>query len=159
VRLKEGKLLHRLLVALASDGYRPARVTTLHFHLYPREYFNPSSSPGRVYQRIDHLRRWLKARRFPMTVDQQGGFFHLVAKAPCRLRVGASPLRAGRTETLVEKLRDAWPRSEFSAKDAGRHLLLPARATQRVLQKALAADLLEREGSGYHTRYRLKRSA
>src|SRR5206468_2581133 len=48
--LKPGQLLHRALLLLCSDFYRPVRLAALHSRLFPDRYFHPTATPNQIHQ-------------------------------------------------------------------------------------------------------------
>lgn len=157
--LKEGQVVHRLLIALAQDFYRPARIATLFTRLYPGEYFNPHTSPARVHAVIGRLREWLGDARLPLDVAAEGGFCFLRARDACAILVASETKAAPRASFLLEKLREKYGEAGFSAGDAMTTLDVSARTARRLLGDAFRDGQLAREGKGVATRYRVKSAA
>jgi hypothetical protein len=150
-RLKSGQLLHRLLKTLTSDFYRPVRVASAHFQLYPDDYFNPVSSPARVHEAVRRLRHWFQNERMPLTIDELGGFYRLRALGPCAVRVQREVVEP----PWVARLRAQWGEKSFSAPDAEKTLRMTGRSVRRLLKEGLERGFLTRQGNGPATRYAL----
>ena len=120
--LKVGNLLHRLIKSLAVDFYRPSRLTTLHYRLYPDEYFNPVSSPTRIYYAIHSLRSWFKEARLPLRVEEIGGAYRLASVKPSALEVPTSTRAQTKNSAVLDRIRSRWPADDFSAAEAGEFL-------------------------------------
>lgn len=151
--LKVGQAMHRLLATLASDFYRPRRIATLHAELYPREYFNPLSSPNRVHRVVHRLKRWLRRGRSPLVVVEENGMYRLHGMRPCRLVVPRGRTNA-RSEHLLSRLAERATARPFSVGEAKAWLGVSERSAQRLLLGAVRDGALVREGAAAATRYR-----
>jgi hypothetical protein len=156
---RAGSIALRLAFILVSDFYRPFYPGHLHSCLYPGEHFNPNSSPGRVHQAVRTLRVALAKAKPPLEVekDKEGGY-RLTASRPCRLEVPHRRLRVRLEIPSWAELEKAFGEKTFSASEAATVLQVPARTLIRHLQTGWESGLIEREGAGNATRYRLKRS-
>src|SRR5262249_7052089 len=113
-RLKLGQIVHRLLVCLSSDTYRPFRLASLHHQLYTNEYFNPSSSPPRVHRAIQRFRGWAREGRLPLMVENAGGGqYRLASTAPFSIHVASHPATRDKGRFVIDKLRKLWPDRPF----------------------------------------------
>lgn len=155
--LKEGHAVHRLLLVLASDFYRPFRTATLCALLYPDEHFHPEHSPTKLRQVLMRLREWLDAEKLPIEVSEESGNYRLTASEPVTLELSLKVNQAvkERPTLVIEQLRDKFPEG-FGASEAADALGLSARAMQRLLEKALASQLIDRLGKGKKTRYHFR---
>lgn len=160
---KEGKLRdlppteRKVLVALASDFYRPFRLPQLFERLYPGEYFNPESSPFRVHQTKDRLRSWFKKAKLPLTISEDNGWYRLEATAPFSLEIGDQAKAPENWE--VARLKAKWAEQPFSATQAGETLGVSAQTALRLLKRAEEEKTVERSGGGPKTRYRFLKAA
>jgi len=151
--LTPGMQIHRFLVVLSSDFYRPHRLAPLFRQLHPDEHFNPITSPGRIHFLADRFRRWLKRSGLPLKLVQNKGGYKLEATRPVCLRVRTVRELPNPVSVILARLQMALKDSHFSAKEAARELELPERTVQRMLAKAVEKNLLERVGKGQATRY------
>ncbi len=58
-----------LLIILVNDFYRPQSLGAIFSSLYPGEFFNPQTSPKRVFQALHRLRGILKEKKIPLYFD------------------------------------------------------------------------------------------
>ncbi len=141
----------KLLALLTSDFYRPLRVGMLHAGLYPKEYFNPDSSPRRVYQALAEFRRFLTAAKLPIETRITSGGYQLASDEPALVVVP----RTSRWKELdpLSRLQEKFPSSQFNAQQAS-ELLGCSRATvSRLLREAVEEKRLVRSGGGPETRF------
>lgn len=145
-------LAQRLLQILCRDFYRPARLGFLFGQLYPGQYFDPQSSPTRVYQAIAVLRRWLKSKKTGLEIKVTGHGYQIVSTKPVLLRVLGQRFTVASLSPL-EKFRKAWNEPFFDVQDAMRVLDMSRSQMQRLLRQAVEEGTLERVGSGPATIY------
>jgi hypothetical protein len=153
--LKPGQLLHRLLLALSSDFYQPARLAALHATLFPGEHFHPVYSPGKMHQAMKRLRAFLASHAREIVLEEQFGRYRLVfgAGSASALRL---PLQkpGGTVDARLLKLRVRFDDSAFSAGDAAAVLGVSPRMAVRALTSAVSTNALSRQGRGRATFYR-----
>jgi hypothetical protein len=152
--LKVGQVVHRLFVALTSDFYRPFRLASLHFLLYPEEYFNPFSSPGRVHRALGRFREWCRSEGAPFVISESHGGYRLGAMGPAGVLLWRTEPVTDPTRNALERLREKYASRSFWAKDAVRLLGTSRSAVQRLLKEGELAGQLEKIGHGTATRYR-----
>ena len=159
--LKPGQVLHRLIIALCSDFYRPHSVARLHESLFPDQHFNPKSSPDLVRQAVLRLRAWTQEQKLGFEVVECGnGSYRLdSARDVGRLRIKTQredapfarefdPLKL-RTESFRAKLEMMFDHSKpFRAKTVANAFGLPQRTANRMLTELVAEGCLEKIGSG-----------
>lgn len=157
LQLKVGQALHRLLVSLSSDLYRPLRVAVAHHYLYPDEYFHPLSSPHRVYEVVRRLKGWFQKKHLPLHVEERTGFYELKTRSAATLVLPRAAALSERKDSLSRILFATWKREKFSANDAAASLKISRRSVLRVLEKACQDGVLEREGKARATKYCFKK--
>lgn len=155
-KLKPGGLVHRTLVSLCADFYRPVRLAALHYRLYPREYYNPVSAPLRVHQALWELRQWIAKARFPLAIEEREGFYRVTTEGDCRIRVRGGAALGAKAPALLDILRREWPAMPFSLSDASERLAVSPRSTLRIVREGIEAGELERSGRAALTRYRFR---
>lgn len=159
--LKPGQILHRALVLLIEDFYHPKRVGTLHSDLFPDSYFNPISSPNRIYQVISRLRRWTNEAHLPLKVGEGHGTYWAHVRTGLGVLVEEEKPAASKVsphQTLLERL-DAQGLGEFSANQACEGLGLSRSAFNRFAKWAVDSGALEKRGQSSATHYRRLKSA
>src|SRR5207302_175208 len=120
----------RMLQSLALDFYRPLQLAELHERLYPREYFNPFSSPDRVHQAARRLRRWLQENRIPLGISEELGQYRLSSDRGCTVVVQAVSEKTWletapgdiKLRALLGVLKNQHGNEVFSAVEAGKLL-------------------------------------
>jgi hypothetical protein len=151
--MKPGGTLHRLCFALASDFYRPRRLPSLHYHVYPGEFFNSVSSPLRVHQLLWRLRDWAKQKRVPLEIAEVDHAYWLTSKSMVRLECDLGGGCHAETDRLVNELsRRPGP---LTAIEIGKLLRTTPRTTRRLLQQLLQEGRLCRLGQGKASRYQI----
>lgn len=155
--LKPGQSQHRLLMALSSDFYRPLRITSLHTRVYPQEFFNPISSPVRIYQLTKRLRKWLKKVSFPVEILEKDGYYHLSSEKPYTIILSLSKPEPDKDSYTIRQLKQIWPKDKFSVADAGKRLNSSPSALHRLLRKALEQGQIKRHGRSSATLYSFKK--
>ncbi|MCM2281990.1 MAG: hypothetical protein NDI61_09110 [Bdellovibrionaceae bacterium] len=157
VRLSAGHVVHQAFLILTKDFYRTVSLGTLFSELFPKEYFNPHSSPARVRQVIQRLRDWFLTANIPLDVDVSKSEFKLKGDAPYLLRVHLTYQPRNRQTGKLETLKAAWPYKSFSADEAAKELQCSHRAVSRLLSWALKNKKIIRSGQGRSTRYRFSK--
>ncbi len=155
--LKPGQLLHRLLIALASDFYKPQRLATLHSLIFPNEYYNPITSPGRVHRTLGRWRLFSLKAKLKVGVHEVGGMYRLVGMGPVILRVkNLETADRSQYSFHLSQLREAFQNRLFSTSEAANLLGLSRRSTQRTMVEASSQGELLNFGTARSTRYRFK---
>jgi hypothetical protein len=152
-RLEPGMALHRVLVALTKDFYRPVPLATLFQELYSGQYFDPASSPARVERVVRRFREWARAARVPLRVVHEGTGYRLVP-AKVALRVTLVATRPDRNELQWARIVEGCGSEAFSAAEAARVLGASPRTALSLLQAGVMAGRFERLGHARSTRYR-----
>lgn len=157
---KEGSTLPcRVLLALVADFYRPFTLVQLHRRLYPGEYYNPTSSPGRVHEAVAVAREWLRTRRSPLEIAQEKAGYFLKSAEPCAVEVSSGLVPVSREENRLDKLSLHFGTRPFDVREAAEQLDISVRSVNRVLSEAVADNRLEKIGAGKGTSYIFKKSA
>lgn len=148
--------VRQLLRLLLDDFYSPSRVAPLFAGLYPREYYDPHSSPLRVRQLMNRLRRWIAGHSLPLAVVTVKNSFRFVAKGAFSVRIPLAPLQAGEHLTEAERIKSRFlPGHPFSVGEACAAAGLSHSSFHRLALKMIERGELERQGVGKATRYLL----
>lgn len=156
VRLKPSQAFYRLLSILSSDLYRPIRMASLHAALYPGEFFNPHSSPGRLHQSLNRLRKWLSHYRIGIHIVEANGFYSL-AYPNGLIRLSRPEEKVGGDAVLLEQIRSNLNLDSFTAKEIEETLGMSRSSSLRFLKRAYANGELRSTGKGKSCRYSLRR--
>lgn len=157
--MKPGELVHSILCVVASDFYAPFRLASLHFRLYPGEFYNPETSPTRIHQALRRFRSWAKSHRLPLDIREEDGRYQLGHLAPFGLRLHRRIKPTTRKESVVDKIRARWKTELFTVPEAAKLIRITDRTVRRALETELANGSLERLGAGPSTHYRFKTAA
>jgi hypothetical protein len=158
--LDAGGVVHRALVTLSRDLYRPAQIGTLFGSLFPGEHFNVISSPVRVHQILWRMRGWTRKTALPLEVREDRGFFSLHFGAPLCLLLSPDRRPVDRKGALLKELDSIFGRgAEFSPKEAREKLALSRATFQRLTAWGVERGLLERVGHGSAVLYRITDAA
>ncbi|MEZ4751610.1 MAG: hypothetical protein R3B54_13605 [Bdellovibrionota bacterium] len=152
-----GELIHRTLVTLCSDLYRPLRVATLFHDLFPQEYYNPRVSPKRVHEAIRRVRKWLKEAKTNLEVQESEGQYWLTSEGPACVNLVREIART-QEDARLSQLQEAFADQSFSAKQAAEILGVSARTVARLLEQPISEGLIQTEGEGRAKRYRFSTS-
>lgn len=155
--LKAGQISHRLLQVFFADRYRPLRVAVAHHALFPDEFFNPASSAHRVHEAVRRLRSELTAKKIPLTIEENEGFYRIKAKKPVGIRYSGTV--AAPSPQLADYLRlyAQWREGEFSVQESMRCLNVSKRTAIRALNRLVEEGWANRLGASSTTRYRLNK--
>ena len=151
--LEVGDTLHQLFIALCRDFYRPCRLPALHYQLYPNEFYNPVTSPNRVYQVMNRMRKWIKVNRLPIEISEEWGHYWLTANRPFRIRI-TDRSKLGKIEPLIlDTLQSSFGNQPFSVSQASEALSVSIPTALRRLSQAVSQGSLVRVGKGPGTKY------
>ena len=154
-QLKPGRLLHQALVLLIKDFYHPQQIGALHSELFPHSYFNPISSPNRVYQVISRLRNWINNSGLPMHIQENHSHYWAQVRSGLSVLIREEDSNTlTPNQTLFDRLQKIGF-EEFSAKQVCHQLGLSRSAFNRFSKWAIEEGLLEKRGQSSSTCYRL----
>jgi tetratricopeptide (TPR) repeat protein len=152
-----GNLQLRLLQALASDFYRPQRISSLAGLLFAEEHYNPHTMPNRIHQVVKRLREWIETHNLDLEVEVSDAGFGLKSSKGIILKTGVE----GSEETVspqvlyqIQQLRAAGLIGEFSSKEAANALGCSLSTATRVLNNATKAGIISRVNASAHIKYR-----
>lgn len=150
------KMLFKLYKSLTEDFYRPVPLGTVFHQIFPDEYFNPYSSPLRVYRLVARLRKLFKSNSIPISIMRSGDTFRLYSTAAVNLQIRHDSKFIKINSVLFEnfklKLRQI-EKSEFSAKDLSTFINSSCRTANRVISRWLKQGLIIKISFGRVTRF------
>lgn len=152
--LREGHLLHRLLLTFMSDFYRPLRVATIFANLYQGERYNSHSSPNRIYFAVSELRDFLKTQNCGLGVAEANGSYKLVSTSGVNLLVNRELRPQSRESVLIYSLQKAVNSTSFTSNQAATSIGSPYRTVVRLLGKALDQGLISKSVNGREVNYK-----
>jgi hypothetical protein len=148
-----GQDLHLLLLALFRDLYRPVKMGEIFARVYPDEFFNPFSSPDRVYQLIKRLRKDLKSSGIKISIASGKVGYQASLADSLSLLLHSDYEACSRWGQLWKRFVALGWLGEFSANQVRQELDLPHMTTYRFLEWCIQNGHLQRVGSGPRTRY------
>jgi tetratricopeptide (TPR) repeat protein len=161
--VKAGQNLHRLLILLSSDLYRPISIGYVFSQLYPKEFFNPLTSPSRVFHNIKRLRNMFTENKIPIHIMFDKGHSSLKPTGPVGLLLqknsALTPLSASKLSQLaiLKNLKKHFPFRSFSVGDAAQQTSLSPTTIRTILKNALLHRRVYSTGVGRATRYRFQK--
>lgn len=147
------KTLHRVLVALCRDIYRPLKVGGLFATVFPDEPFDVFTSPDRLHQLLFRLRAVLRANGSPLEIVEENQSYRAVVQSGWKVTLEVSS--GGIEPSHIARLRHLFGHEFFTPRKARESLNLTPSALRRVIRSALDAKLLIQDGRGPSCRYRI----
>lgn len=157
ITLKAGQVPHRILRTLSSDFYAPFSLGRIYSEVFPEEYYDPFSSPERVFKGIQRLRAWFKKYKLPVKVEHQNGGYRLVFGVRAGILIERSSDKPmSKPEIEIDRIADRLSKfPAFSARQLSEALGVSLRSANRILKEAKAKGRVEQVGSGPKTSYKL----
>ncbi len=162
-KVKPGTALYRALVAITSDFYRPFSVGSLHSLVFPKEHFNPDSSPRRVSFLIQRLRGWFKENQLPLNIVSEADGFKLQATEPFTFILEKSgAVKAAKTSepaqyvALLKKLKTQSEGKTLKTAEISEITHLSVRSVRYFLKWALEKNKVLKQGNGRESRYKIR---
>lgn len=151
---EEGEYLHRLLVMLLKDWYRPISIGGIFDGLYRGEHFDIERSAGRIRQHLGRLKTWLTKNNVPLRLYQIDGQYGLRTLAKAKIRARKRGLSFGESEFFFGRYLGRVPAVNES-REWSKILNLSSRQTLYALNKGMEDGWIVKEQKGRYTRYRL----
>ena len=173
---KKGQLSFRMLSAVASDFYQPTHLLEVFHLLHPDETYSPISSPNRLTQSLHRFKTLFRKTRTGLCIEVQNGRAVLITRYHVKIRihrenllleddaasssslpgVNALPLSAPPTvRAALQEIVQTWAKAAFGAREAAAKLGLSHRSAGRILRAGVEAGILQVEGAGRNTVYRV----
>lgn len=154
--LKPGQVIHRCLSLVFRDFYRPITVGQLFADLFPNQYFDPQSSTNRVYNVIRRVRSWAEANGLPLNFEASD---HAYTMSPWDKGFGVLLSLRGRDADLeiegrLTRIRSQVGLNSFTSDDVAVVLGVSRSSAVRLLNRAVEAGALSRQGTHRATLYR-----
>lgn len=153
-QLKNGKKIHQVLEVLLRDFYRPLSIGALFAELFPDEYFDIYSSPGRVHQILRRARAWLKSSAIPVEILEKNGCYRIHVTGSFAFIVPLEKNGVDLHAASLAKLLQLGHLS-FQASDVRESLNMSATSFRRFADWAMEQGYLVRIGQSRQTRYQI----
>jgi hypothetical protein len=149
-----GQHLHKLLMAVCKDFYKPCSTPHLFNQIYPTEYYNPLSSPDKVYQLVKRFNQQSEKMGLELTISGKNKSYRLYTPYKKIIPKMANKNIENQSMYVYNQIEDHEFNSEYLCLKAN----INKRKAQRLIKEMLEAKIIEKIGSGKKTRY-LKKSA
>jgi tetratricopeptide (TPR) repeat protein len=153
--METGRLMHRMLILLCSDFYRPLSVSRAFSELFPEENFFQTGSANRVAQIVKRLRAWFAKTSEHFEITEQDGYYRLKLHAGVGVRVPREIPTLSLQSVAWKKLRRHLPAEPFSKHDVIQQLGYSKASAERLLRWAVATGEAVVIGGGPSRRYKL----
>ena len=154
--LNPGKLIHRTIGVLLRDLYRPLRIGGLFAEIYPDEYFDIYSSPGRIHQLLFRMRDWIKENQIPVALVEDQRTYSLAVNGTFAFQLAAEEQSVeGWIPTWTRLITEFQSEQEITARDVRSRLQLKPSSCKRFLKWAVETGRLDRHGENNFSCYTL----
>ncbi|MGE0174026.1 MAG: hypothetical protein AB7T49_14610 [Oligoflexales bacterium] len=139
-------LLYRMFLILTSDAYRPQRLIDIFAQLHPGEHFFPDSSPNRIHQLINRFKTLLVAKKIPLSLNKQNGWYRLEPKPGNAVEIvyeDEVSLQTPQQIKFASAFATLEDKSNFTATVFASYSGLGLRTAHRLLRSALAAGVVQ----------------
>lgn len=154
-QLPVGQAVHRFLILLCSDLYRPVTLVCAFSKLFPEEYFNPVSSPNRIHQVVRRFRKWVEKNSLPLELQEIDGTYKLILTGAMSVAIPREPLPLDAKELEFIWLRELFNLEQFTAKDVIEATGLSRSSAHRLLQWAVQEKKVQVSGNTKGARYKM----
>ncbi len=154
--LKEQSSLHRLIMSLNMDYFRPPGLGLLFQRVFPAQFYNPDHSPNRIHQLIKRLRQWIDTNQISWNLIEIKSRYQLELTVASRLKVPENLLTYLQSpqDPVIGKLLSHFGANEFDIREVTKILDLSVSSARRALSEAIEQGLIIKTGQGRYTRYR-----
>ncbi|MGZ6472947.1 MAG: hypothetical protein ACXWRZ_17395, partial [Bdellovibrio sp.] len=155
--MKAGKKSHQLINSLLKDFYKPANMGTVFSDLFPDEYFDVFSSPGRIHKIVSRTRQFFTENNWPLKIEFNDQRFFLRIDGDFSFRIPFHRAPVSGPSAQIEKLKQYYSSNDrqFSADDVSKVLQLSTATARRILRWGVDHQKFIKSGAGPSTVYRL----
>jgi tetratricopeptide (TPR) repeat protein len=154
-KLPLGHAMHRLLILLSRDSFKPLPVMSAFGKLFPEEFMNATTSANRVHQVIKRLREWIADAELPITIEELNGTYKLVLGEDFGIRIPAEPLPMESQELVWNFLKREVGEKPFNVHEASQILNGSPSNAKLLLRWAIAQGKLQKFGQSSQTAYQV----
>ena len=153
MELNPGKALHRMLLALCRDFYKPMNPVTAFGLVFPEEFYSPTAL-NRVHQIVKKLRSWLDESQTGISVETVGSSYRLRFDGSSAIIVPIQSPDLSARELEFQKVQSIFSGKTASATEVRKNLNLSFGKVNGLLNWAVENRKLEKTGNGRMTRYK-----
>ena len=147
LRLKIGQTIHRLLLTLMSDFYRPFSRLELFERIFPGERYAPKVSELRVHQLLFRVREWLVANKIPLSIEGDRNEYRLAAEPGVEVICATHGAPETTDNIRIQKLSTRFPQG-FTTGNAATALGISRRTAASLILTAIGEGKLVKKGGG-----------
>ncbi len=155
VSLETGQLMHRLLLLLCSDFYRPLSIGTAFSELFSHEQYSQQGSSNRIPQIVKRLRDWFKQNDGLFSIQEDKGSYRLHVNAPVGIRVQLESPELSLQLVTWKKVSTQVQDETFSRREVIQALNCSQASANRLLRWALKSGQAQAIGAGRQRKYRM----
>lgn len=148
------EILHRTMVYLLTDFYRPFKVGEIAAHLFDLTHFDLHASSNRVHKLTQRLREWLAKNKIPYRMEEVEGTYALRPLPGLAILARRDAISVDRTAFLFQRQRSR-AKDPLAASDWAKILSVSPSAARSLLATAANDGIIQPNGSGRYTTYQL----
>jgi tetratricopeptide (TPR) repeat protein len=153
--IETGHLMHRMLILLISDFYRPLTTGTAFSELFPGENYSQIGSSNRVYQVINRLRDWFEKNGDLISIEEKDGAYRLRAKPGVGIRIPLERPPLSSEAISWFQLKRHIQNETFTRNDIMKFLNCSPASANRLLRWAVQRGQCETISAGVRRKYRI----
>ncbi len=143
---------YKLLQILCRDIYKPPRMGTVFHSLYPKEYFNPFSSPARVRNSIKRFNNSMRSLSLDFKIKINSSHIQLHSESRNNIRFTQVSL-----QNSFFKIKDQFQHRHFNAKSISKLLNVSKPTALKLILWGIDKSIIKKYGSGPNIYYRFKK--
>ena len=152
------ELTSKLFCHLISDQYSPMTVGTIHSKIYPDDFFNPFSSPDKVYQILKRLNKLTK-QSFDLEVQNKKNKYQIsyqqFKNQNLYLEKEQVILLSSPKKIFENQLKANFANNPFTALQLSKHYKVSKRTINRWIKILEEQQVVKKEGQGKNTRFKI----
>ncbi len=150
-----GQSMHRFMILLCQDLYRPLSASGAFGKLFPQEFMNTETSINRVHQIVKRCRKWINEFKLDLQIEESEGGYRLIAGEKIGIVLPLEPLPLQTTELEWLLLEMHFGNRSFDIHEAKAILSSSDSKVHRLLRWAFEQGCLKKIGKGAGTFYQV----
>lgn len=151
----EGMLLHRLLLVLLSDFYRPWGVGRIFDSLFPQSIYDPFSSPKKIYRLIEKLKNVILEDNIPLELKATKQGYRLRPQGKCYVKIKDKMIFSSREDYFIYKWKSVIGERSLLRTDIQSYFNLQQGQAVLLINKMISEGFIKAVGKGRATKYKL----